>query len=125
MHKYIILFFSVLLFCAACKEDKPAGILDRPHMISLLTDIHLADGELYIVPQQADSLYRYGTNKYKQVFDKHHTNGAQFKRSFAYYSKNPEVLQGMYDELMAIMQRKTDSLNKTGDSKIKNAVPVQ
>ena len=92
-------------------------------MLSLLTDLHLVDGELYNVPQQSDSLYKYGTNKYKALFKKHHTTDAQFRKSLDFYSKQPEVIQEMYDSLAGIVQKKIDSLNKKSPTKLKNAVP--
>jgi hypothetical protein len=124
MHKYIILFFSVLLFSAACSNgSKPEGVLEKPQMLSLLTDIHLLDGELYNISQQADSLYKFGTNKYKAVFKKHHTTDTQFKKSLKYYTRQPEEIQEMYDSLTVIVQRKIDSLNKKSQKELKNAVP--
>jgi hypothetical protein len=126
MHKYIILFFSVLLFSAACSNSsKPDGVLEKPQMLSLLTDIHILDGELYNIPQQGDSLYKYGSNKYKALFKKHHTTDAEFKKSLQYYARQPEEIQEMYDSLTVIVQRKTDSLNKKSPTKLKNAVPQQ
>ncbi len=64
MHKYIKLFFFVLIFLVACKGNKtPAGILDKQRMTSLLTEIHMADGSMFafftMVP--LDTLYKYGT----------------------------------------------------------------
>jgi hypothetical protein len=124
MHKYIILFFLVSLFLASCgSNDTPEGILKKPQMLSLLTDIHILDGELYNVPQQSDSLYKYGTNKYKALFKRHHTTDAQFRKSLDFYSKQPEVIQEMYDSLAGIVQKKIDSLNKKSPTKLKNAVP--
>ena len=126
MHKYIILFFLGLLFCTACSNGGiPKDVLDKPQMLSLLTDVHIIDGELYNVAQQPDSLYKFGTNKYKAVFKKHHTNDAQFRKSLEYYTRQPEVIQDIYDTLTVIIQRKIDSTNKKSPVKLKNALPQQ
>ena len=124
MHKYIILFFSVLLFSVSCKNDStPPGVLEKPQMLSLMTDIHVTDGELYNVAQQPDSLYRYATDRYRLLFKRHHITENQFKKSLEYYSRQPEVIQEMYDTLAVIVQRKTDSLNKKSPTKLQNALP--
>ena len=126
MHKYIILFFLGLLLSTACSDSStPKDVLDKPQMLSLLTDVHIIDGELYNVAQQPDSLYKFGTNKYKAVFKKHHTNDAQFRKSLEYYTRQPEVIQDIYDTLTVIIQRKIDSTNKKSPVKLKNALPQQ
>ena len=126
MHKYIILFFFGLLFSTACSDSSaPKDVLDKPQMLSLLTDVHIIDGELYNVAQQPDSLYKFGTNKYKAVFKKHHTNDAQFRKSLEYYTRQPEVIQDIYDTLTVVVQRKIDSTNKKSPVKLKNALPQQ
>jgi hypothetical protein len=126
MHKYIILFFSVLVFLTACRnEGPPVDVIKEPQMIKLLTDIHLVDGQLYAVQQTPDSLYKYGANKYIAVFKKHHTTDAAFKKSLKYYSTQPELIQAMYDTIQKKMQFKIDSLSKVGTKKLKNAVPKQ
>ena len=90
MHKYNKLFFSVLIFLAACSGNKiPDGIIPQDKMTNLLTDIHIVDGSMYNVMQLPDSLYKYGTDKYQMVFRKYHTESVQFRKSFQYYSANP------------------------------------
>ncbi|TSD66704.1 DUF4296 domain-containing protein [Inquilinus sp. KBS0705] len=125
MHKYIILFFSVLLVLIACDTDKtPAGIIAKPQMIRLLTDIHIVDGELSNIPQDKDSLYKYGASKYGVVFKKYHTNSSLFKKSFQYYTTQPEVIEDIYNQVSDNIKSKTDSLNKIGTKKSpKNAIP--
>ena len=124
MHKYIILFFSVLLFLTACDSDTaPEGVIPKQQMISLLTDIHLTDGTLYSLPQEKDSLYKYGYAKYQVVFKKYHTNDKTFRKSFEYYTTQPEVIEDMYNQIYATIQAKTDSINKVQTKKTKNALP--
>ncbi|MGZ3752375.1 MAG: DUF4296 domain-containing protein, partial [Mucilaginibacter sp.] len=75
MHKYNKLFFSVLIFLAACKgSGTPGGIIKQDQMTGLLTEIHIADGSMYNVIQVPDSLYKYGTARYLAIFKKYHTD---------------------------------------------------
>ncbi len=113
MLKYITLFFSVSVFLSACKQNKAAvGVIDRGRMTSLLTDVHLVDGRLYLVKQEPDSLYKYGTGRYVALFKKYHTDSLQFKKSMQYYATQPLELQKIYDQIMLNLKQKTDSLNK-------------
>ena len=119
MHKYITLFFSVTFFFTACKNGKaPDGIIKHNQMVSLLTDVHIADGSLYAIPQMPDSLYKYGQGAYLEVFKKHHTDSVQFKASLRYYATQPVELQAIYDQVLLNLKNKTDSLSKP-----KHAVP--
>ncbi|WP_214070748.1 DUF4296 domain-containing protein [Mucilaginibacter sp. dw_454] len=111
MRKHIILFFSALLFLFSCEGNKDTkGIIDRDEMVKLLVDVHLVDGSLAAQPN-GDSLYRQGTGRYVYVFKMHHTDSAQFKKSVAYYVRQPEVVQKMYDDVIKILQAKSDSVN--------------
>ena len=113
MLKYITFFFSVSLFFCACKADKGRNdIINQDRMTSLMTDIHLIDGRLYLVRQEPDSLYKYGTGHYIALFKKYHTDSVQFKKSMSYYAAQPLILQKMYDQITLNLKQKTDSLNK-------------
>lgn len=113
MHKYITLFFLTALFLTACKSHEAvAGILDKPEMTRLLTDIVIVDGTLYNISPAPDSLYKYGTGRYQALFKRYHTDSAQFRRSFKYYTSQPVELQSVFDKVFQNLKDKTDSLNK-------------
>jgi hypothetical protein len=119
MHKYNSLFFSVLLFLAACKGTKtPQGIIKEERMAALLTEVHIIDGTMYTVMQMPDTLYKYGTGKYLAIFKKFHTDSVQFKNSFKYYSIHPEMMETIYEEVVINLKQKTDSLNKLNQKQI-------
>jgi hypothetical protein len=111
MQKYISLFFSVLLF-AACKPAAtlPPNIIEEPKMIRLLTDLHITDGELYSVTPVPDTLYRYGREKYVDLFKRHHVTEQQFNDSYNYYSKDPAKIQAIYESVDKVLQAKLDSI---------------
>ena len=113
MHKYITLFFSVSLFLFSCKGDTPPdGIIKYNQMASLLIEVHLVDGMTYGIFQSQDSLNKYGTSRYDALFKKFHTDSVQFNKSYKYYAARPAELQKMYDQILANLKQKTDSLNK-------------
>ena len=134
MRKHNILFFLALLFLGACiGSNVPDGIIKQNEMVNLMVDVHIVDGSVYnIESAHPDSLYKYGINRYFKVFEKHHTDSLQFKKSMEYYSLHPEQLEEMYAEITEILQAKNDSINKIDSlNKIKktptrpgrNAVP--
>lgn len=128
MRKHIILFFSALLFLCACNDDKDAkGVLGRQDMIGVLVDIHLVDGALSN-QSNSDSLYR-SMGHYMYVFKKHHTDSAQFRKSILYYTKRPDNFMNMYDDVIKILQVKSDSMNsimaKENEAKRKRAEAEQ
>jgi hypothetical protein len=130
MHKYIIFFFSALVFLSACiGNDAPEGTIPEPQMVSLLTDIHLTDGALYAVPQTPDSLYKYGSARYKALFKRYKISDAQFKSSLKYYTTKPLKLIDMYDKVSNNIKGKIDSLTKSTKTTTapipKNALPAQ
>lgn len=134
MRKHNILFFLALLFFGACiGSTVPDGIIKPDKMTNLMVDVHIVDGSIYDIDTQvADSLYKYGINRYLKVFKNHHTDSLQFRKSMEYYSLHTEQLEEMYAEITKILQAKNDSINKIDSlNKIKkiptrpgrNAVP--
>ena len=124
MRKHNILFFLALLFLAACIGSVPTGIIKPDKMVNLMVDVHIVDGSVSnIESQTADSLYKYGINRYLKVFKNHHTDSLQFTKSLQYYSLHPEQLEEMYTEVSKILQAKSDSINKILTRPVRNAVP--
>jgi len=109
MLKYITLFFSVLLL--ACNST-PSGIIPPDKMATVLTDVHLTDGELGSVAQMPDSIYKYGMARYLAIFKKYNTDSAQFNRSYKYYTIHPGVMSDIYDKVFKNITAKNDSLTR-------------
>lgn len=113
MKKYISLFFSLSLFLYACKSNKvPGEFIDRPQMTALLTELHVIDGGLYGVRQMPDSLFKYGAGRYQSLFKKYGTDSIQFRKSLAYYTTQPPLMQAIYVDILKNLQLQTDSVNK-------------
>ena len=113
MHKYITLFFLPAVFLYSCKGGKTnSNIIGKREMTSLMTDLIIVDGSMYNVSQAPDSLFKYGTGRYLALFKRHHTDSAQFDRSFKYYMSQPAELQSICDQAAKILKDKTDSVNK-------------
>jgi hypothetical protein len=106
----------------ACLNKKPVyPIIDKPHMVSLLTDLLIVDGSMYSVSNVPDSMYKYGNGKYQLLFKKHHTDSAQFNKSFKYYTTNEAELLLIMDKVQDNLKNKGDSINKIQAKE--NAIP--
>ena len=113
MRKYIILFFLVFPFLFACNSGGSSGdVIPEDQMVAVLTAVHVADGRLINISQAPDTLYKYGTSRYLAVFKQFHTDSAQFRKSYQYYSTEPEKFADMYDKVLKNLQAKNDSINK-------------
>lgn len=129
------LFFSVLLVLGACNSNEPVrpdDIIPEDKMAVIMADVHIVDAEMFNVQQQPDSLYKYGMGYYVATFKKFHTDTVQFKKSFTWYTKHPVQLDAIYDDVVKIVQKKSDSINKIpvpGDTSTKSKAlkpaPVQ
>jgi hypothetical protein len=109
MRIYKVLFFLPFLFLISCKNKVPAGILNHEDMKSVLIDVHIVDGHLFNVPSQPDSLFKHSAGFYQQVFVQHHTDSVQFKKSFDYYTNQPDQLFEIYDDIYNTLKAKNDS----------------
>lgn len=109
MRKYIILFFLGMLLLLSCKKA-PEGIIKPDVMANLLTEVHLADGSMLNIPQVPDSIYKYGMGKYLEIFKKYHTDSAQFRKSFKYYTIHPDEMVAIYDVVLKKLTAKSDSV---------------
>lgn len=112
MQKHLTLFFSALFMLIACKsEQKPNNLIEKDKMIKLMADIHLVDGSLaaQMIP---DSLYKYGTGKYRLLFKQYGVDSGMVKKSLRYYAAKPNELIEIYNGIEKIITGKTDSLSK-------------
>lgn len=113
MRKYKTLFFLVpVILLSACKPGRPDGVLSPEKMIPLLVDVHIVDGSLAEIPQMPDSLYKHGMRQYDVVFKAHKVDTAQFRKSYAWYSNNPDQFFEIYENVSAIIKTRADSAVK-------------
>ncbi len=120
MRFYLVLFFCGLGFLFSCTDEKsiPGDVLPEDQMVSVLTDVHLVDGNIYNLSPVPDTLAKHGLGLYLAVFKMHHTDTTQFKASVKYYTTRPDVMLKMYDKVLA----RLDSLQKAKAQPVKPAV---
>lgn len=92
----------ILLLPACSQKEKIHGkeFIPRDDLVHIITDIHLMDGitndmRFYRKYNPEDSIDLYGS-----IFEKYNTDKDQYKRTIEEYSKYPELLDEVYDEVI-------------------------
>lgn len=117
--KRLIPGFFILIFMAACSQKKtPAGILESGKMINVLTDIHLVDS--YLASSAYDTTVQPASKFYSVVFRKHGIDSLAFRKSLKYYSRQPEVLDTMYYDVLNRLERLEQLENLRAQRKLKS-----
>jgi len=110
-----VLFLILLSFFAGCKQKTTENILDRETYKSVLKEIIFVN-LIQQETQQNDSLKK---NLLGLVYQKHHIDSMQFKRTTDYYSKHPGELAKIYDEIYREIKKVSDSLEELSPQKPK------
>jgi hypothetical protein len=114
MQIFKLLLFSILLVLMAdCKTDhgiKKKYLIDRETLVNVLVDIHLANAlqgspEYYNISRMYDSI-----DINSRIFNKHGIEKASFDSTIAYYTKKPEILTKIYDEVIMRLTQIQDSI---------------
>ncbi|NEU07954.1 DUF4296 domain-containing protein [Flavihumibacter sp. R14] len=124
--KRLIPGFFVLIFVAACaRNDVPQGIIESDKMISVLTDVHLVDS--YVSSAAYDSTTRPIKMYYKVVYQKYKIDSVTFQKSLRYYSRQPEVLDTMYYQVLKTLERmeQWENLREQMKTKAERALEIE
>lgn len=103
----------LVAFLQACqtKPDKvlpPANILSKERMTEILADVHIAEAKSRLgrIPRAAqDSVALAG---YYGVLEKHGLSREEYEKSFDWYTYRPEVMQTLYDDVIALVQEREE-----------------
>jgi len=90
---------AVLLFVASCTEkteEAPSYVIPRNKMINLMVDLHIVEASISTKNLPYDSAELLYSKFEKEIFKKHHTTDSMYRKSFEYYSANPETFNKMY-----------------------------
>jgi hypothetical protein len=82
-------------------------------MVNVLVDIHIAD-EIGVLKYTLDTEIDLDSAKiYGWVFKKHGITKSDFDSSLSYYSKEPDILNNIYNKVIANLSKKEAELSKT------------
>ena len=110
--------FFLFLFClASCvnKDSVPSDIIGKDSMKVILWDMIQADqySKNYLAKDSAKINVSLETMKlYQQVFDIHHTNKDEFKKSYQFYLSRPNLSSEVFDSLAAYANKQRTEMYK-------------
>jgi hypothetical protein len=109
----LTIFLQVLVVSCGTTEKKPEGILPKPEMVRILTDIYAAERKIEKIGLQPDTNKIIFENFERRIFEKNGTSDSLFKISFDYYVDRPKELQEIYTALVDSVSLKEQRLEAT------------
>jgi hypothetical protein len=104
----VIVLSALLLSASSCSEENqsiPSSVVTRDTMVMIFTDLHLLEG-LYIHNSVSENDSVKNTEAYRQgLFEKYSISKERFEESYNWYISNPELLDGIYSEVLNELSR--------------------
>lgn len=79
-------------------------------MVSVFTDIHIAEGRLKTVNIFGDSAKKMAPVLYNQIYIENQTTAEEFQRSYDYYQKDPEKFEHLIDLVLIELSKKESGI---------------
>lgn len=100
---------GLLVGCSANKtEEKPATILPKEKVISVLIDLQVLESHFQRTFKRQE-LYRDALDSSSQsIFESHQISKVQFDSAFNYYAGNPDTLYLIYEAALDSINYKID-----------------
>jgi hypothetical protein len=101
IYRLLIVCAIVISSCEKKPVEIPKDVLSGEKLIPVLTDIHLAEAMLQIKNLgRNDSTRNIAYGYYADIFKHHNITPEQFKRSFDFYTSQPELMSALYDSVI-------------------------
>ncbi|MBE0663036.1 MAG: DUF4296 domain-containing protein [Bacteroidales bacterium] len=108
----VLILLSLTMLMASCyssnkrlESELPPDALDKNTMIDLLTDIHLIEGTLAQKQVKGVLAFDFAEIYYDSLFAKYSIQKAKLDSSIAYYSRNPDVYEEIYAEVITRLSK--------------------
>lgn len=120
----LCLLAAAITILSACNQDKKIRgdeFIKRDVFVEVLTEMHLMDGitndmNYYRKFNPVDSI-----DLYSSILEKHGVTREKYLRTIAEYSKHPELLDEVYDEVLMQLNMMQDEVEQqTEDEKKEN-----
>jgi hypothetical protein len=116
IHRGPVLVLLVLIFTACQPEKSITGdeFIEREVLVNLLVDIHLADGvtndQKFSRKYDADSI-----DILTPILEKYNVTRHMFDTTMYVYTRNPELLDLVYNDVLIKLNVMLDEINKDDD----------
>ncbi len=116
MYKYgIILSIFLILGCNTGDKIRKRDILHKKQFISVLIDIHKAEGLIQFKNLQAKSQAKDSVSLYNFVLKKHDVSREKFRKTIDYYAVHNEEYLKIYDSVQSFFNKKEKELQIAAD----------
>ncbi len=111
--KYLLLLPLLLGALTGCHPAKGHPAIKEKEMAVIIADYHQIQSTLsqFPVPETERRTYYYA-----QILEKYGYTEAEFDSSLAWYTRNMDVMEKVYDEAYMILQARKDSLTQLMNS---------
>jgi len=103
VQKYSTLLILLLFFACSPSSEKdkiPEDILPQEKMVSILTDMHIAETMARNTIHLGDTNVQKVINYYAVIYKKNNITEETFKKSFDYYIQHPLLLDSVYSDII-------------------------
>jgi hypothetical protein len=125
-----IFIFAALILLSSCGgggffSGRPREVMTKKQMTSLLMDMQITEVKFrqlnpnLTLNDTTRNYYRFG---YVDLFKKHETTPANFRLSMEYYSKRPDILNEIYNDVISNLTEIDAKLHVKKDT-IKKPIP--
>lgn len=94
--KRSLLYFLLLIFLSGCTL-RPWGVLSQEKMVAVLLDVHIVEATIKTLDSNSKRIEK--QEYYNTMFAKHGITKEQFDHSLEWYSRHPNRLVTIYDEV--------------------------
>jgi hypothetical protein len=103
-----LLFIFALCSCYHTTRDPSfnmALVIPADSMVTLLTDLHLADGVINTIKVKEKSIEHLSNEYFSTVLDKHKIGRDTFEESLRYYAYHTEELSKIYEKVIVNLSK--------------------
>jgi hypothetical protein len=113
INRLLILMFLTSCYGTATGPDFNMNLVEpADSMVTLLTDLHLADGEVSVLKNKEHTAGQLSSEYFEAILKKHDLTREEFEESMRYYSFHTEELDKIYEEIITNLSLK-ESIART------------
>lgn len=106
--KILILLIACSFTNISCQSDKiPKDIIQEDTMVSILTEIHLADAYFSIMTDEKDKNQENSSEQaYTKILEQYNVSPKDFEKSIDYYTEHPNEFRNIYEKVILQLDNK-------------------
>jgi hypothetical protein len=111
MQRILRLILICGLCIASCDKKPPGNLIPEENLVPMLVDFHLAYS-IQQSPDFADVISKTDSiDPYSNIFQKHGFSKLEFDTTLSWYTRNPEYLVEVYNDVIMKLSQLSDSIN--------------